>query len=184
MFVSVYVYTGNVYYKTIAVNVGGLSSEKASWAISIGIAFSMCLIPLMAMIADRINCGYKMCLTSIVSATLLSPVMIFFATTGKFQYVVLGQLLYGTIDALTSATAYTILTQQFKTGTKYSGTSFAWSVITTIFGGTALIANEFLLNKTKTALSCGVYMSICAIICLIVLKKTVKTNSYVTQQLA
>ena len=177
MFVSVYVYTGNVYYKTIAVNVGGLSLEKASFAISIGIGFSMCLIPILAAIADRTN-AYKMCLISMVGAVFLSPVMIFLATTGKFLCTICGQLLYGAMDALTSATAYTILTQQFKTGTKYSGISFAWSITTALFGGTTLIFNEFLLNKTGTAFSCGLYMSTCALICLIVFQKTVNFSLY------
>ena len=38
-------------------------------------------------------------------------------------------------------------------------------------GGTALIANEFLVSMTRAAWCSGFYMSMCALVCLVVLKK-------------
>ena len=170
MFISVYVYTGNVYYKTIAVTIGGASPEKAGLAISCGISLSMLLIPIFAKIADRTD-GYRLCFISIILAISLSPIIMFLASVGDFRCVLVGQMIYGVIDALTSATVYTVLTAQFETGTKYSGASFAWSVATAFFGGTALIANEFLVSMTRAAWCSGFYMSMCALVCLVVLKK-------------
>lgn len=169
MFISVYVYTGNIYYRTIAVNIGKIAQEQAALAITIGVSLNTILIPIFANIADKTN-GKKLCVIGLFSALIFSPIIIFLATIGDFCYVLLGQCIYGVIDAIVSATAFTILMRYFKTETKYSGTSFAWSIITAIFGGTALIANEFLMMKTQTALSCGFYMSVCALICLIVLR--------------
>ncbi|MBR1734308.1 MAG: MFS transporter [Alphaproteobacteria bacterium] len=147
MFVSVYVYTGNIYYKTIAVNIGHLAQDQATFALTIGVGFNTLLIPIFAMIADKYD-GYKLCEKGLLGALFLSPLIMYSATSGDFLYTVIGQLIYGLIDAIVSATFFTIIVKQFKTGTKYSGTSFAWSVTTAIFGGTTLIANEFLTLKT------------------------------------
>lgn len=167
MFVSVYVYTGNIYYRTVAVNVGGIAPEQAVLAITIGVGLNTLLIPILATLADRTN-GHKLCFLGLFAALTLSPLIMHLATTGDFRFVLLGQLIYGSIDAIVSATAFTILTSYFKTGTKYSGTSFAWSITTAIFGGSALIVNEFLAGHLKLLFGPRMYMSLSALICLIV----------------
>ena len=173
MFISVYVYTGNIYYKTVAVNIGKIASDQAASAITIGVGLNTLLIPVFALLADKTD-GHKLCFLGLFAALIFSPLIMFFASTGIFEYVIAGQIIYGIIDAIVSATAFTILTSFFKTGTKYSGSSFAWSVTTAIFGGTALIVNEFLVGYLKFKHGSGIYMSICAIICLITIMKTQK----------
>ena len=170
MFVSVYVYTGNIYYKTIAVNIGHLAQDQAAFAITVGVGFNTLLIPIFAVLADKTD-GYKLCKTGLLGALFLSPIIMYLASSGNFRYAIVGQLIYGLIDAVVSATFFTIMVKCFKTGTKYSGTSFAWSVTTAIFGGTALIANEFLIHQTQTILSNGLYMSACALLCFVVVRK-------------
>ena len=160
-------YTGNIYYRTVAVNIGGIAPEQASLAITIGVGLNTLLIPILASLADRTN-GHKLCFFGLSAALTLSPLIMYLATTGNFVYVLLGQLIYGSIDAIVSATAFTILTSYFKTGTKYSGTSFAWSITTAIFGGSALIVNELLAGHLKLLFGPGMYMSLSALICLIV----------------
>jgi MHS family proline/betaine transporter-like MFS transporter len=76
-------------------------------------------------------------------------------------------LIYGVLDAIVSATAFTILLRQFKTGAKYSGSSMAWSVSTAIFGGSALMINEFLVGHLNLLAGPGLYMSLSAFVCLI-----------------
>lgn len=165
IFVSVFVYTGNIYYKTIVLNTGYLSSQQASLAITLGISLSMCLIPVFAHMADRFG-GYKLLISGLMAAVLLSPVMIYLAGTGCLGLVLLGQMIYGLIDSVTSATVYTFLTSCFKTGTKYSGTSFAWSVIIAIFGGTTLMVDAYWVEYLNCPLGPGFYMSLSALLCL------------------
>jgi MHS family proline/betaine transporter-like MFS transporter len=166
IFVSVFVYTGNVYYRAMAVSVGGLPAEQAATAITVGVVLNTVLIPIFAHIADRSN-GYKLCFTGLFLALVLSPLIMFLAISGNFAHTVLGQLIYGVLDAIVSATAFTVLLKQFKTGTKYSGSSLAWSVSTAIFGGTALMVNEFLVGYLNLLFGPGLYMSLSALICLI-----------------
>lgn len=183
MFISVFVYTGNVYYKTIAVNIGGLPSEQAATAITVGIGTNTMLIPLFACLADKFN-GYKLCFVGLFLALVLSPFIMSLAATGNFAYVIFGQVVYGILDALVSATAFTIMLRQFKTGTKYSGSGFAWSIGTAIFGGTVLMTNEFLVGYLSFLSWPGLYMSISALICLItvgyICRKSVKICDYQT----
>jgi hypothetical protein len=89
------------------------------------------------------------------------------AADGNFVHAVLGQLIYGTLDAIVSATAFTILLGQFKTGTKYGGSSMAWSVSTAIFDGTTLMINELPVGHLDLLAGPGLYMSLSAFVCLV-----------------
>ncbi|MDR0695424.1 MAG: MFS transporter [Holosporales bacterium] len=166
VFISVFVYTGNIYFKTMAVSVGGLPAEQAATAITIGVVLVTVLIPAFACVADRMN-GYKLCFSGLLFALFLSPLIMHMAVSGSFIYTLVGQLIYCIIDAIVSATAFTILLRQFKTGTKYSGSSLAWSVSAAIFGGTALMVNEFLVSHLRWVGGPGLYMSLSALVCLI-----------------
>jgi MFS family permease len=175
IFVSVFVYSGNIYYRTMAVGVGGLPTEQASAAITIGIVLDTVLIPVFACLADKFD-GYKICLAGLFLAIILSPLIMFLAISGGFAYALLGQLIYGVLDAMVSATAFTILLRQFKTGAKYSGSSFAWSISTAIFGGSTLMVNEFLVGHLNLLAGPGIYMSISAFICLITVGHTCRKS--------
>ncbi|MDR2682233.1 MAG: MFS transporter [Holosporaceae bacterium] len=179
IFISVFVYTGNIYYRTMAVSIGGLSAGQGATAITIGVMLNTILTPIFAYFADKFD-GYKICLSGLFFALILSPLIMFLAISGNFSYTVLGQLIYGVLDAIVSATASTILLRQFKTGTKYSGSSLAWSVSTAIFGGSALMINEFLVGHLNLLFGPGLYMSLSALICLItvghICKKSISTN--------
>jgi MHS family proline/betaine transporter-like MFS transporter len=166
IFISVFVYTGNIYYKTMAVNVGGLPVAQAATAITIGVVLVTILIPVFACVADKSN-GYRLCFIGLGLSLLLSPLIMALAASGSFVYAIAGQLIYCILDAIVSATAFTILLRQFKTGTKYSGSSLAWSVSTAIFGGTTLMVNEFLVGHLNWSVGPGLYMSLSALICLV-----------------
>ncbi|MDR1362018.1 MAG: MFS transporter [Holosporaceae bacterium] len=177
MFISVFVYTGNVYYKTIAINIGGLPAEQAASALTVGIGTNTILIPFFACWADKFN-GYKLCFAGLFLALILSPFIMSLAASGNFSYAIFGQIVYGIVDAMVSATAFAIMLRQFKPGAKYSGSGFAWSVGAAIFGGTALMINEFLVGHLGLLAGPGLYMSLSALICLItvgyVCRKSVK----------
>jgi MHS family proline/betaine transporter-like MFS transporter len=166
IFVSVFVYSGNIYYRSMAIHIGGLPAEQAGAAITMGIVLDATLIPIFACLADRSN-GYKLCFTGLFFAIILSPFIMMLAISGNFACVALGQLIYCTLDATVSATAFTILLRQFKIGTKYSGSSLAWSLGTAVFGGSTLLINEFLVEHVNLLHGPGLYMSLSALICLI-----------------
>jgi MHS family proline/betaine transporter-like MFS transporter len=164
LFISVFVYTGNIYYKSMVVHIGKLNSRIAAISIFCGILLATLLIPIAAYIADKNN-GYKMCLLGLLLAIICSPFMMACAQSGNVTITLLGQIIYAIIDAMVSATFFTILLQKFQTGTKYSGSSIAWSITTAIFGGSTLMVNELLIGHFNYLNGPGLYISLCALIC-------------------
>jgi MHS family proline/betaine transporter-like MFS transporter len=150
----------------MAVSIGGLPAEQAATTVTIGVMLNTLLIPIFACLADKFD-GYKLCFTGLFLALILSPLIMSMATSGSFACAIFGQLIYGILDAIVSATAFTILMRQFKTGTKYSGSSLAWSTSTAIFGGSVLMINEFLVGQMNFTAGPGLYMSLSAFICLV-----------------
>jgi hypothetical protein len=82
LFISVLVYTGNIYYKTMAVNIGKLNPQTATTIITFGILLTTILIPIAAILADKTN-GYKICLSGILLAIIFSPIIMDCAQSGN-----------------------------------------------------------------------------------------------------
>jgi MHS family proline/betaine transporter-like MFS transporter len=171
LLVSVFVYTGNIYYKNMAVNIGKLTPHIASMIITCGILLTAILTPIAAMIADKTN-GYKMCLFGIFLAIIFSPIMMCCAQSGNTMFTLAGQIIYAIINVMITSTMFTILLQKFQTGNKYSGSSIAWSIITAIFGGSTLIINELLVVQFKQLNGPGLYISTSALICITIVLLT------------
>lgn len=167
-FISVFVYTGNIYYKNMAINIGNIPPYIAAAIITAGMLLATLLIPIFAYLADLTN-GYKICIFGLILAIILSPLMMSFAISGQIFYVIVGQMIYAIIDAMVSATMFTLLLQKFQTGTKYSGSGIAWSITTAIFGGSALMVNEFFIKYFKQLTAPGIYIAISALCCLIII---------------
>ncbi|MGD0465707.1 MAG: MFS transporter [Gammaproteobacteria bacterium] len=181
IFISVFVYTGNIYYKTMAVNIGKLNPHTAATIITCGILLTTILIPIAAILADKTN-GYKICLSGILLAIIFSPIIMGCAQSGNIILTLIGQIIYAIIDAMVSATMFTILLNKFQTGTKYSGSSIAWSVTTAIFGGSTLLVNELLIGHFKLLNGPGLYISISALICISIVLPTTSRQNYVIEQ--
>lgn len=167
MFISVLVYTGNLYYKSMAVNIGKLPAHTAATIVTFGMGLTALLIPIAAVIADKTN-GYKMCLLGLLLAIIFSPLMMLCAQSGDILFSIIGQIIYAIIDALVSATFFTLLLQKFEPGTKYSGSSFAWSITTAIFGGSSLLVNELLVWHCQLLQGPGFYISLSALVCFVI----------------
>jgi MFS transporter, MHS family, proline/betaine transporter len=182
IFMSVIVYTGNVYYRNMAINIGNIKPYIASAIITAGMLLTTLLIPIFAYVADKTN-GYKICISGLILAIIFSPLMMSFAISGTILYTIAGQVIYAIIDAMVSATMFTLLLQKFQTGNKYSGSGIAWSITTAIFGGSSLMINEFLIGSLNKLNGPGIYISISALVCLIIMiftstQDVERSNSY------
>ena len=176
IFISVFVYTGNIYYKSMAVNIGKLSLHTATLIITCGIGLATLLIPIAAVIADKTN-GYKMCVLGLLLGIILGPLMMLCAQSGNILLTIIGQIIYAIIDAMVSATFFTLLLQKFQPGTKYSGSSIAWSITTAIFGGSSLLVNELLIGHCKLLNGPGLYISLSALVCAIIVFFTTRNGA-------
>lgn len=163
IFIAIYVYIGNIFYKILCIKVGGMSLATAAQIVTFGqISAAICIL-ICGKIADKWN-GKKLCLLGLGTAIIVSPFILACAKTGVIYFALLGQCLYALINGMVSAPMMTLLMQQFKTETRYSGSAIGWNLGAAIFGGTALMVAESLISQFGFQNGPGLYMSLAAFI--------------------
>lgn len=162
LFVSVYVYIGNIYYKTISIQIGLLVPSTASQIVTGGQILAALLTLVFGLYADRIG-GRKMCLIGLGCAVLLSPMFVACAESGSIPITILGQLIYAIINGLVSAPMMTLIVKQFPARVRFRGNALAWTVTSAIFGGTSLIVADLLMAKFGF-LGPGLYISLASFV--------------------
>lgn len=170
IFIAVYVYIGNIFFKIISMKVGGLSPLLASKVVMMGQILAAGCILLFGFLADKFG-GKKICLFGLFLAIFCGPFILHCATHTSLEYVLLGQTLYAIINGMVSAPMMTLLLPLFHTGTRYSGTALGWSISAAIFGGTALFVADLLFNHFGFQHGPGLYISIAALFTLWQMKK-------------
>ncbi len=170
MFVTVYVYIGNIYYKTLSIQVGGLPPNIASQIITFGQLLAASLTVVFGFFADRLG-GKRMCLTGLLIAMACGPIIMIFARTGDITFTLIGQIIYAVINALVSATFMALIIKPFQIQNRYTGSSFAWSISAALFGGTALMVSEWLTSYLEFTQGPGLYMSLVALIAFVSIRK-------------
>lgn len=163
LFVAVFVYIGNIYFKSMAIKIGGLTPLVAGNIVTLGQIWAAICILSIGLMADKIG-GKKLCLWGLLLGILLSPIMLICARTGSIFYALIGQTLYGIIDGLVTAPMMTLLLPLFKTETRYSGSALGWSISAAIFGGTALMVADALVNQFGLPNGPGIYISLSALV--------------------
>lgn len=162
LFISVIIYIGNIYYKTIATKMGGLDPHISAQIVTFGQVSAAFLIFYFGLRADAFN-GKKMCLIGLGLGVFLGPVMLACAQSGNIFYTIIGQVFYAIINGMVSATFLTLLVTKFRTGIRYTGNSVAWNVPCAIFGGTALVVAETLTNRFGF-IAPGLYITLASLI--------------------
>jgi len=165
LFVAVYVYIGNVYFKITCIKVGGLSPLMAGHLVTIGQVLAALFILIVGSMADKQG-GKKLCMIGLISAIVAGPVILQCARSGQVEYALLGQVIYAIVDGLVCAPMMTLLLPLFGTGTRYSGTALGWSISAAIFGGTALMVADLLVNRWEFVQGPGLYISLAAVLAL------------------
>lgn len=162
IFVAVYVYIGNVFFKITCIKVGGLRPEIASQIVTFGQVLAACFILICGRMADKIG-GKRMCVTGLMLAIIAGPAILAAAQTGDVFLTIAGQVLYAIVNGLVSSCMMTLLMQEFHTETRYSGSAFGWSISAAIFGGTALMVADILMNQMNLNFGPGLYISLAAL---------------------
>lgn len=161
LFISIFVYIGNVFFKIACIKFGGLSDLKAAQIVTSGQVLAALAILFFGRLADQWG-GRKMCLLGLFLALSLGPFMLYCAQSGDIALTFFGQVIYALINGLVSAPMMTLLMNQFHIGNRYSGTALGWSFAVSIFGSTALLVAEWLVQTTGSVLAPGFYISLTA----------------------
>jgi MHS family proline/betaine transporter-like MFS transporter len=161
LFISIFVYTGNIFFKIVSIKLGGLQPLDAARIVTFGQVLAALAILFFGRLADLWG-GRKMCLFGLALALSGGPFILYCAESGDIALTFAGQVVYALINGLVSAPMMTLLMNQFQTQNRYSGTALGWSFAASIFGSTALLVAEWLLQITGSILAPGFYISLTA----------------------
>lgn len=161
LFISIFVYTGNIFFKMVSIKFGGLEVSEAARIVTFGQVLAAIAILFFGRQADRFG-GLRMCLLGLALAFSGGPFILFCAQSGSIAMGFVGQGVYALINGLVSAPMMTLLMNQFHTKNRYSGTAMGWSFAASIFGSTALLTAEWLVQVTGSVLAPGFYISVAA----------------------
>lgn len=172
-FMCLYIYTCNVYFMSYMVTQLGYTMGEASLYMMLTQAGVTLLIPIMAIIAERIGLEIMM-KVMIPSIGLMALVLFWGASVGSDTIIILGLSLYVIANSGISATIFKYMFDVLPLHIRCTGTSFIYSLSVAIVGGTAPILAAFLINQGYLMAPAYYICSIGIISFILISQKTVK----------
>jgi MHS family proline/betaine transporter-like MFS transporter len=149
-------YTLLAYMPTYLESRIGLSSSASLSLIVIGQLAMMALIPFGGALSDRV--GRKpMWWASIIGLFIMAIPMYSLMADG-FGYAIIGFAVLGLLYVPQLSTISAMFPAMFPTHVRYAGFAIAYNLSTSLFGGTAPAANEWLISLTGNDLVPAYYM--------------------------
>lgn len=172
--VNVINYTLLSYTPTYLTQVIDLSDEHALLVPIVGQFVMMVLLPFAGALSDRVGRKPLWAASLVGTAVLAVPLYMLMGsgfTGAMIAFTVLG-LLYIPQLATISAT----FPAMFPTHVRYAGLALGYNVSTSLFGGTAGLLNQWLIEKTGNTMWPAYYMVAACIVGLIALRFTIETK--------
>jgi len=151
----------------------GLSSDGALVVPLIGMLCMMLVLPFAGALSDRV--GRKpMWLFSLVGLLVMAVPMYKLMGTGLAGAVV-GFAVLGLLYVPQLATISATFPAMFPAHVRYAGMAIAYNVATSLFGGTAPAANDWLVHQTGSNLVPAYYMMVSCVVGLVALYFVIET---------
>lgn len=128
----------------------GLSANASLLVPVLGMLFMMLLVPFAGALSDKI--GRKPLWWFSLVGIFLSAIPIYHLMSEGISGAVMGFMLLGFLYVPQLATISAMFPAMFPTHVRFAGFAIAYNVSTSLFGGTAPAANEFLLETTGNVL--------------------------------
>jgi MHS family proline/betaine transporter-like MFS transporter len=155
-----------VYLPDYLVDIVKLSRVTALQIQSVCILAMLLLVPLGAMLCDRI--GRKKGFLYISGGLLLFALPCFYLLTSKLLVaVMLAMAIFTLLSSLEQGTTSATVVEQFPAALRYTGISISYNITQALFGGTAPVIALFLINYTHNPLAPAYYLMIIAAITLV-----------------
>ncbi|MFI5586449.1 MFS transporter [Amycolatopsis sp. NPDC051758] len=140
-----------------------LALTTAANVVSIPVSLGLCVL------ADRHGRRTQIRLGAVAATVLVVPAYLLIGT-GSLLAVIVALLVFVVAIALLQMGALTVL-ELYPTGVRFSGMALPYNVAYAIFGGTAPLVSELLVNRTGSLIAPAIYASVVALIALPVLLK-------------
>ncbi len=152
----------------------GLTSNKALILVIVGQLIMMALLPFSGALSDRV--GRKpLWWVSIVGMFVLAIPMYWLMAQG-FAFAIVGFTVLGLLYVPQLSTVSAMFPAMFPTHIRYAGFAIAYNLSTSLFGGTAPAANQFLINLTGDKIVPAYYLMAACVVGAIALRVVPETR--------
>jgi MHS family proline/betaine transporter-like MFS transporter len=167
-------YTLLAYMPTYLSHTVGMDRHHSEMLLLIGQLFMMVLMPLAGSLSDRI--GRKACWWISLMGLFVLAVPMFMLIAHSLVLAVVGFSVLGAVYVLQLGTISATFPAMFPAHVRYAGMAISYNVATAVFGGTAPVANDMLIDLTGNALMPAFYMMGACAIGMIALYPVVETR--------
>lgn len=156
-------YLLSAYFITFTERTLGRSKEEALLLNSINMVILFVLSPLSAWFSDRVG-RRKVLMVMSVAYLLCSYPVFMLLQQQDFMSILAGQVLFAIVVGFYIGPVPALLVEIFPTRVRYTGMSLSYNICAALFGGTAPMACEWLINETGSVYSVAYYVMGCAVI--------------------
>jgi len=160
-------YTIFVYLTTYFTQVVRIPKYQALWINTVSMGISMLIIPIAAIISDRVGRKPLMIGTALSILILAHPLFLM-VRHPTFSAMLIGQLGLGTLFAFYAGAAPAAAAETFNGRVRCTGTAVSHNVTTALLGGTAPMVATWLIARTGSEMSPAHYLMAAALISAIV----------------
>lgn len=144
------------------------STQEALMLNTINMLIVLAVAPLSAWVSDRI--GRKKLLISGALLFLCGSLPVFsLLRQPELSIIILAQALFAVMVGIFTGPVPTLLVEIFPTRLRYTGMALSYNICAALFGGTAPMICQWLMNNTGNSDSIAYYVMICSVISLITL---------------
>lgn len=129
------------------------------------------VLPFMGHFGDKLG-RRTMLIWGAVAIALLAIPSFMLVTSGNLGIALIGQLIFVICICVYGGGCYTFFVEVFSTRTRFTSAAVSYNVGYAIFGGTAPFIGTWLVDSTGWAVSPGVYVTVMAVVVLIVILAT------------
>lgn len=154
----------------------GLTGDQALIVPILGMLFMMMFVPLAGALSDRL--GRKPLWAFSLTALFVLAIPLFHLMATGFAGAILGFALLGLLYVPQLATISATFPAMFPTQVRFAGFAIAYNVATSLFGGTAPLANSWLIGITGDELVPAYYMMAACLVGAFALRFVVETAGH------
>jgi MHS family proline/betaine transporter-like MFS transporter len=160
---STFYYLCFIYMPTFLMQNLNFTLAKASMMMTFFIGIMILLVPLSGWLCDQVGRRKLLMFNAVLIALITVPG--FYFILGDKMAVMLAVLgLFTIASSLEQATTSVAVVENYPPVARYTGLSIGYNISNAVFGGTAPLVCEWLINRTHLLLAPAIYIVCCAVL--------------------